>query len=74
MKTVTLSSKNQIVIPKAARVKMQLTGHDSLVIEKVTKDRIVLKKQPDYDDLIGILAPGKGDPVRRIRALRDNWR
>lgn len=74
MKIVTLSSKNQIVIPKEARVKMGVAEHDSLVIEKVTKDKIVLKKQPSYYDFIGIAKPSKEDAVERIRTLRDNWR
>lgn len=74
MTTITISSKNQVVIPKEVRTAMHLSGGDSLVVAEVTADHVVLKKQPSYHDLMGILEPGEGDPVLRIRKLRDNWR
>jgi len=74
MKTITLSSKNQIVIPTAVRAKLGIRSGDKLVIEKVTDDYVMLKKEPSYKDLVGILPKQKEDPVKRIRKLRDNWR
>ncbi len=74
MITITLSSKNQVVIPKQVRSTMQLASGDSLMVEEVTKDHVVLKKAPSYYDLRGIIKPGKVDATLRIRQLRDNWR
>ena len=45
MKTITLSSKNQVVIPSSVRAKLGLHSGDRLIIEKVTDKEVVLKKQ-----------------------------
>jgi AbrB family looped-hinge helix DNA binding protein len=74
MKTMKLSSKNQVVIPKVIRTRLKLTSGDTLVIEKVTADSVVLRKAPSFHDLIGTLQPQKQDPVIRVRQLRDDWR
>jgi AbrB family looped-hinge helix DNA binding protein len=74
MKTITLSSKNQVVIPKLVRGKMQLSSGDQLIVEQVTKGRLVLKKAPSYHDLVGTIKPGKDDAAQRVRTIRDNWR
>lgn len=74
MKKVTLSSKNQIVIPSAVRKSMGLKSGDRLIIERVNDKEIMLKKEPSYYDLIGIVPSQKKDPVERIRELRSNWR
>ncbi len=75
MTTITLSSKNQVVIPKEARRKMKLTGGDQLIVEEITKDHLILKKAPNYHDLRGSIEPlDNRDPTVRIRELRDNWR
>ena len=74
MKTVTLSSKNQVVIPSAARAKLGIRSGDRLVIERVSDTEIVLKKEPTYRDLIGTLPRKEKDAVARIREIRDNWK
>jgi AbrB family looped-hinge helix DNA binding protein len=74
MKALTLSSKNQVVIPKAVRGRLKITSGDKLIIQELTNDYVLLKKEPTYYDLLGIVKPQKTDPVDRIRALRDNWR
>ena len=74
MKTLSLSSKNQIVVPKAVRVQMKLSSGDGLIVEKITNDRVTFKKAPTYHDLIGSIAPSKEDAVDRIRKLREDWR
>ena len=74
MKTLKLSSKNQVVIPKAIRARLNLTSGDSLTIEKLTATTVVLRKSPGFHDLIGTLQPQKLDPVTRVREQRDNWR
>lgn len=53
---------------------MGITSGDSLVIAQVTDEYLVLKKQPNYYDFLGIATPQEKDPVVRIRELRDNWR
>lgn len=42
---VTLSSKNQIVIPKAARKKLAIEPGDQLILD-VEKDSLILKAKP----------------------------
>lgn len=73
MKTITLSSKNQVVIPSSVRAKLGLHSGDRLIIEKVTDKEVVLKKEPNYRDFIGTLPTQQQDPVRRIRELRNSW-
>lgn len=72
--SITISSKNQIVIPKAVRKKMGLVSGDLLVVGTVTKDGFTLKKAPLPHDLIGIISPKNDDPVERTRIIRENWR
>lgn len=75
MTTVTLSSKNQVVIPKEVREGLGLKGGDQIIIGKAKNGTYTVKKAPSFYDLIGILEPGNGDPVERIRKLRDEpWR
>lgn len=74
MKMITISSKNQVVIPKLVRSKLRLSGGDQLIIARLTKDEVVLKKAPSYYDLLGIVKPGVVEPVARIRKLREDWR
>lgn len=73
MKNVTISSKNQIVIPSAVRAKLGVRSGDRLVVDRVTATEVVLKKEPSYYDLIGTLQSQDRDPVERIRDLRENW-
>ncbi len=42
---VTLSSKNQIVIPKVARKRLSIGPGDQLILE-VEKDNLILKPKP----------------------------
>lgn len=74
MQTITLSSKNQVVIPRDVRLKLGLKGGDRLVIARLTDTEVVIKKEPSYADLAGTLPRGAIDPVARVRALRDEWR
>ena len=74
MKSITLSSKNQIVIPSSVRKQLGVVSGDKLIIERVTDTEIVLKKEPSYYDLIGTLDTQTEDPVKRIRQLRDTWK
>ena len=73
MKTITLSSKNQIVIPSSVRSKLGIKSGNKLVVDRVTDKELVLKKEPSYYELIGTISTIKEDPVKRIRNLRNNW-
>lgn len=74
MTKVTLSSKNQVVIPSAVRKRLGVGSGDTLIIGKMTATTVVFKKEPSYYDLIGSVKPGKGDAVERVQKLRDDWR
>ncbi len=52
---VTLSSKYQVVIPKAARKKLGLSesAGQRFRVERVTEDEIVFKKDTTLDDYLG---------------------
>jgi AbrB family looped-hinge helix DNA binding protein len=73
MKTITISSKNQVVIPSSVRMKLGLRSGDKLIIERITDKEVVLKKEPSYEDLIGTLPVQRQDPVQRVRDLRETW-
>lgn len=73
MRTITISSKNQIVIPSSVRAKLGIGSGDKLVVERVSNNEAVLKKEPAYSELVGTLPTQKGDSVKRIRTFRDNW-
>ncbi len=73
MKTITISSKNQIVIPSSVRAKLGVGSGDKLVIERLSNNEVVLKKEPTYRELIGTLPSQKEDPVKRVRKFRDSW-
>jgi AbrB family looped-hinge helix DNA binding protein len=73
MKSITLSSKNQIVIPSAVRAKLNIKSGDRLIIERTSDTEVVLRKEPSYHELIGTLATQKQNPVKRIRKVRDSW-
>lgn len=44
------------------------------MVEKVTKNHVILKKAPSYRDLIGSVKRVDTDPVQRIRTAREQWR
>lgn len=73
MKTVTISSKNQVVIPSAVRAKLGLQSGDRLIIDRVSDNEVVLKKEPSYSELIGTIPTQTEDPTKRIRSIRDEW-
>jgi AbrB family looped-hinge helix DNA binding protein len=73
MKSLTISSKNQVVIPTAVRAKLGVRSGDRLVVEKLSATELVLKKEPSYTDMVGTLPTQKTDPVERIRKLRNTW-
>ena len=73
MSVITVSSKNQIVIPSLVRSRLGIVSGDKLIVAKITNTEVVIKKEPSYSDLIGTLPTQKKDPVNRIREIRENW-
>lgn len=73
MKTITISSKNQVVIPSSVRSALGVGSGDKLVVEMVSDKEVVLKKAPGFKDLIGTIPSIRQDPVKRIRDLRESW-
>ena len=73
MSVITVSSKNQIVIPSIVRSRLGIVSGDKLIVAKITNTEVVIKKEPSYSDLIGTLPTQKKDPVNRIREIRENW-
>ena len=73
---VTLSSKNQIAIPKAARKKLAIGPGDQLILD-VEKDSLVLRPKPKSyaKHLRGLHRTiwGDGDAVDYIRKEREAW-
>ncbi len=76
MKTqvVTLSSKYQVVIPKAARKKLGLNKPmgQRFKVESVTENEIVFRKDKTLDDFLG--AYGSAFPknaAAELRRMRD---
>ena len=53
---------------------MNVGGGDTLLVDKITKEYVVLKKAPAAKDLIGIVKKQKSDPIKRTRNLRESWR
>lgn len=73
MKTITISSKNQVVIPRAVRTRLKIGKGDRLVVDRMTDTEVVLKKEPSFYDFLGISETSDKDPVEQIRELRDEW-
>ncbi|MBL8121766.1 hypothetical protein JNM87_03380 [Candidatus Saccharibacteria bacterium] len=46
MKTIMLSSKNQIVVPSAVRKKMSASSADRFIVAKITATEAMLRKEP----------------------------
>jgi len=73
---VTLSSKNQIAIPKSARKKLLIGPGDQLILD-VEKDSLILKPRPkSYSKHLKGLHKGvwQGiDAVDYIRKERNTW-
>jgi AbrB family looped-hinge helix DNA binding protein len=76
MKTqsLTLSSKYQVVIPKAARKKLGLdkpTGQ-RFKVERVTKNEIVFRKDKTLDDFLGAYNHAfPKNATAKLRSVRD---
>ena len=72
MATVTLSSKNQIVIPREAREALGVKAGDQLLVVVQGDKVIVLQKPKSYRDAIRGL--GKGVyPRNYLKKERQSW-
>ncbi len=78
MKSVALSPKYQVVIPKEARKILGITKSTKrLYVKSVSKDELVLASTSNTKkwlvDLLGSTPPVKTRAVARVRRLRDEW-
>ncbi|HUA15700.1 MAG TPA: AbrB/MazE/SpoVT family DNA-binding domain-containing protein [Verrucomicrobiae bacterium] len=72
MAEATLSSKNQIVIPREAREALDLKPGDKLLVVVRGRDILVLQKPESYRKAIRGLARGLY-PKDYLRKERESW-
>jgi AbrB family looped-hinge helix DNA binding protein len=73
MAQATLSSKNQIVIPKEAREKLGLKAGDKLIVTVLGGKVIVIERPKSYADALRGFAPGLYGPDY-LKKERESWR
>ena len=78
MKTLPLSSKFQVVLPKSARLKLGIDHNTpGVYVKRVTNDEIVLARVPsvktELHALLQSSPPTKSDVQGRINKLRGEW-
>ena len=72
MAEATLSSKNQIVIPREAREALQLKPGDKLIIRAHLGKLLILEKPKSYHH--AILGRGKPYPRNYLKRERQSWK
>jgi len=72
MAEATLSSKNQIVIPREAREALGLKPGDKLLVVVMGKKIIILEKPRSYRDALAGLGRGLY-PEDYLKKERDSW-
>jgi len=72
MAQATISSKNQIVIPREAREALGLKAGDKVLVVVRGKRVLVLQQPRSYRDAIRGLA-GKHYPSQHVRKERESW-
>jgi AbrB family looped-hinge helix DNA binding protein len=71
MAEATLSSKNQIVIPREAREALQLKPGDKLLVRVTAGKIVILEKPKSYHRAV----LGRGSyPKDYLKKERDSWR
>ena len=72
MAQATISSKNQIVIPREARAALGLSAGDKVLVVVRGKRVLVLQKPESHRTAIRGLA-GAGYPSRHLHKERQSW-
>jgi AbrB family looped-hinge helix DNA binding protein len=72
MAEATLSSKNQIVIPKEVREALRLKPGDKLIMAISSKEVVVLRKPKSYSAAIRGIARGTYPPDY-LKKEREDW-
>ncbi len=72
MSEATLSSKNQIVIPREAREALQLKPGDKLLVQIHGGKILILEKPKSYHK--AILGRGSAFPKNYLKKERQSWR
>jgi AbrB family looped-hinge helix DNA binding protein len=73
MAEATLSSKNQIVIPREAREALDLKPGDKLVVTSISGKLIIMEKPKSYAAALAGIARGLY-PRDYLRKERNSWR
>ncbi|MGI9027571.1 MAG: AbrB/MazE/SpoVT family DNA-binding domain-containing protein [Candidatus Saccharimonadales bacterium] len=75
MKTITLSSKYQVVIPKELRRELDMRPGQKLRIYKAAKTGVLeISTHSELDKLYGsVKGVWSADPATDVRAQRDEW-
>jgi len=73
MAEATLSSKNQIVIPREAREALKLKPGDKLLVVVLDNRMLALEKPKSYSEAIKGLGRGLY-PKDYLKKERDSWR
>jgi AbrB family looped-hinge helix DNA binding protein len=72
MTQATISSKNQIVLPREAREALGLSAGDKVLIVVRGKRVLLLKKPKSHHEAIRGLA-GTAYPLRHLQKERQSW-
>jgi AbrB family looped-hinge helix DNA binding protein len=74
--TLTVSSKGQITLPKAARQKLGIKPGGQVRLRLGNRPQLTIEKEPTIEEYYGKFPNlwGGHDPVKMIRELRDNDR
>jgi AbrB family looped-hinge helix DNA binding protein len=72
MAQATVSSKNQIVIPREARQALDLRAGDKVLVVVRGKRVLVLQKPASHRAAVRGLA-GRGYPSRHVQKERQSW-
>ncbi|MBI3207923.1 MAG: AbrB/MazE/SpoVT family DNA-binding domain-containing protein [Candidatus Solibacter usitatus] len=71
MSEATLSAKNQIVIPREARLALQLKPGDKLVVV-VREDKVIVLQKPE-SYCAAIRGVSRGYPAGYLKKERQSW-
>jgi AbrB family looped-hinge helix DNA binding protein len=72
--TLTVSSKGQITLPKAARQRLGIKPGGQISLKLGRQPKLTIEKAPTIENYYGKFKDfwGSRDPVEEIRELRDN--
>jgi AbrB family looped-hinge helix DNA binding protein len=72
MAEATVSSRNQIVIPKAVREALKVKAGDKLILTVIEKEIIIMEKPKSWSEAINNL-PRTNYPPDYLKKEREDW-